>query len=177
MERYADAGLLRRVVRQATTSRPLAWLSARVLHRFDRLVQRASGGRATFSGWVSGLPVVLLTTTGARTGLPRTTPVLGIPDGDGFVVIASNFGKQQHPAWYHNLVADPAVTLTVDGVTTAFEARRLTGRERAEHFGTALELNPGWLRYRNWAGDREIPVIALRPTGRVGAEHGAQRQR
>ena len=163
MDRYAEVSMLRRGVRQATTSRPVAWLSARVLHRIDHVVDRATGGRTTFSRWVSGLPVVLLGTTGARTGRPRTTPVLGTPDGDGFVVIASNFGKQQHPAWYHNLRARSRASVTVDGVTREYEAHELSGEERERQFQVAVGLNPGWLRYRTWAGDRQIPVMRLDP--------------
>lgn len=59
----------------------------------------------------------MLTTTGARTGQPRTLPVLGLPDGDRFVVIASNFGQRHNPAWYHNLRAHPQATVTANGVT------------------------------------------------------------
>jgi deazaflavin-dependent oxidoreductase (nitroreductase family) len=109
MYRFADASAARRIVRQATTSRPLAWLSARILHRIDRLADLATRGRFTFSRWMPGLPVVMLTTTGARTGQPRTTPVLGIPDGRRPVVIASNFGQQTDPAWCHNLRGTPGL--------------------------------------------------------------------
>ncbi len=169
---YTEAGVLRRVVRQASTSRPLAWLSARVLHRIDRFVHRATRGRSTFSGWASGLPVVLLTTTGARTGLRRTTPVLGILDGDRLIVIASNFGSQQHPAWYHNLRAHPGVSVTVDGVSREYEAHQLAGEDRERQFRVAVQLNPGWLRYRSWAGERQIPVIRLDPIN--SSEQGNQ---
>lgn len=165
MDVYTDAGAMRRLVRKASTSRPLACLSARVLHRIDYVVGGATHGRSTFSGWASGLPVVLLSTTGAKTGLPRTTPVLGIPDGDRLVVIASNFGSQQHPAWYHNLRARPTVSVTVAGVTREFEAHQLEGEERQRQFEVAVQLNPGWLRYRSWAGPRQIPVIRLDPVG------------
>ncbi len=106
----------------ACLSRPWAWLSARVLHRIDRVACRATRGRTTFSAWMSGLPVVLLTTTGARMGQPRTTPVLGIPAGDGLVVIAASFGRREHPAWYHNLRADPRVTVTVTSVRRTYDA-------------------------------------------------------
>jgi deazaflavin-dependent oxidoreductase (nitroreductase family) len=163
MYRYAEAGALRRIVRLATTSRPLAWLSARILHRIDRVVYRSTRGRATFSGWMSGLPVVLLHTTGARTGSPRTSPVLGIPDGNRLIVIGANFGRPQHPAWYHNLRVHPTVSVTVDGTTREFEAHELAGDERDRKFDEAVEMNPGWLRYRSWAGERQIPVIRLDP--------------
>jgi deazaflavin-dependent oxidoreductase (nitroreductase family) len=161
--RYVDADPVRRLIRRATTSRPLAWLSARVLHRIDGVVVRATKGRGTFSGWVSGLPVVLLTTTGARSGLARTTPVLGIPDDDALIVLAANFGKTTHPSWFHNVRATPAVSVAVDGVTREYDAVVLAGAERDRWFERAVELNPGWLRYRRWAGERAIPVVRLQP--------------
>jgi deazaflavin-dependent oxidoreductase (nitroreductase family) len=161
MYRFAEAGTLRRIVRQATASRPLAWLSARILHRIDRIAYRSTRGRFTFSGWMSGLPVVMLTTTGARTGQPRTTPVLGIPARDGLVVVAANFGQPQHPAWYHNLRAHPRVSVAAGGVAREYDARELAGEERDRQFQEAVRVNPAWLRYRTWAGDRKIPVIRL----------------
>lgn len=117
--------------------------------------------------------MVLLTTTGAKTGLSRTTPVLGIIDGDRLVVIAANFGSQQHPAWYHNLRAHPEVSVTVDGVSRPYEAHQLAGRERERQFQVAVQLNPGWPRYRTWAGEREIPVIRLDPTAHANERHGS----
>lgn len=164
---YAEVGPLRRVIRQATTLRPLAWASARVLHRVDKVVYRATRGGATFSGWISGLPVVLLTTTGARSGQRRTTPVLGIPAEDRLVIIAANFGKRTHPAWYHNLRAHPTVTVTVAGAAQQYEAVEMTGEERDLQFEQALTLNPGWLRYRTRAGKRSLPVIMLIPHPRT----------
>jgi len=153
---------IRRLVRRASTTRPVAALSARTLHRIDRLVHRLTRGRATFSSWVSGLPVVMLTTTGARTGRRRTVPLVGLPDGDRVVLIASNFGRRHHPAWFHNLRAHPRAAVTVDGTTRAVEARVLTGRERERCFQLGVEIHPGWVDYRKRA-DRRIPVIALEP--------------
>ncbi len=101
---YTQAGTAHRWVRRAAASRLLSWLSARTLHHVDRLVHRLTSGRITFSSWVSGLPVVMLTTTGARTGTRRTAPLLGIRDGEAVVVIASNFGQLCNPGWYYNLV-------------------------------------------------------------------------
>lgn len=161
MYRYTEAGALRRMVRQATTSRPLAWLSARILPNIDRVAYRSTRGRFTFSRWMSGLPVVMLTTTGARTGQPRTTPVLGIPAGDGLVVVAANFGQTRDPSWYHNLRAHPRVSVTAGGVEREYDAHELAGEERDRQFQEAVRMNPGWLRYRTWAGDRQIPVIRL----------------
>jgi deazaflavin-dependent oxidoreductase (nitroreductase family) len=67
------------------------------------VVYRVSRGRSTFTSWVTGLPIVMLTTTGARSGRQRTLPVLGVPDDGTLVVIASNYGQERNPAWYYNL--------------------------------------------------------------------------
>lgn len=154
---------LRRLVRRASTRRPISWVAARTLHRIDRLVFRLTRGRATFSSWASGLPVVMLTTTGARTGRRQTLPLVGLPDGDRLVVIASNFGQRRNPGWCHNLRAHPRATVTVGGATREVEARELRGRERERCFQLGVDIHPGWIDYRRRASDREIPVIALEP--------------
>ncbi|GAB4903164.1 hypothetical protein MAHJHV53_10020 [Mycobacterium avium subsp. hominissuis] len=82
-------------------------------HHLDRLVAKATGGRSSFAGLATGIPVVMLTTTGAKSGEPRTVPVYGIPHPEGLALIASNFGGAKHPAWYFNLKAHPEATVTV----------------------------------------------------------------
>ena len=109
------------------------------------------------------MPVVMLTTTGARTGERRTLPVLALRDGETLVVIASNFGQPHHPAWYHNLRAHPRAAITVDRVTREFEARELAGAERERCFQLGIEVNPGWVQYRRRVGSRRIPVLRLTP--------------
>ena len=105
MYRYEQANPFKRFVRLSAGWKPMSLFYARTLHHIDRLVYRATHQRATLSGWIAGLPVVNLTTTGAKSGLLRTLPLLAIPRDDGFVVIASNYGQRRHPAWYHNLKA------------------------------------------------------------------------
>ncbi|MBB2914620.1 deazaflavin-dependent oxidoreductase (nitroreductase family) [Streptosporangium becharense] len=120
---------------------------------------RANGGRV--GGPFEGGRLLLLTTTGARSGVPHTTPVGYLPDGgDRVLVIASAGGAPRHPDWFHNLVADPRVTVE-DGVFT-YEARAvvLEGAERDRAFARAAEADPGWAVYQ--AGTtRVIPVVAL----------------
>lgn len=91
----------------------MSWVYVRVLHHIDRPLYRLTRGRHSFVSLVSGLPVVMLTTTGARTRQQRVSPVVGLPDGDNLAVIASNWGQRHHPAWYHNLRACPEATVTV----------------------------------------------------------------
>src|SRR4051812_39208718 len=96
-----------RSLRWLAGTRAGAWLFARVLHRIDRVAFRLSGGRRTVTSALSGLPVVMLTTTGARTGMLRTVPVLGFPINGETAVAAGNFGRPQEPAWCLNLRRHP----------------------------------------------------------------------
>ena len=114
---YDNANPLQRAIRSFAASGPGSWLFVRTLHHIDRPVFRATRGRHTLANLLSGIPVVMLTTTGARSGLPRTVPVLGLPTPNGLAVIASNFGQERHPSWYYNLLASPDGEVTVDGET------------------------------------------------------------
>ena len=159
--RYADAGAPRRLVRRFSGSRPGSWLLARVLDRADRAVYRASGGRTTLSAVLSGLPVMMLTTTGARSGRETTVPILGFEEGDAVLVIASNYGQAHHPAWLHNLRAHPRARLEVRGVRRDVVAEEVESPERERHLAIATEVYPGYRRYEERAAPRRISVIRL----------------
>ncbi|GIH75680.1 nitroreductase/quinone reductase family protein [Planobispora longispora] len=120
---------------------------------------RANAGRV--GGYFEGARLLLLTTVGARSGAPHTTPVAYLPDGgERVLVIASAAGAPKHPAWFHNLVANPRVTVE-DGVFT-YEARAvvLEGDERDQAFARAAEADPGWAEYQAKT-TRVLPVVAL----------------
>jgi deazaflavin-dependent oxidoreductase (nitroreductase family) len=158
---YTRANAFQRAMRRLAASGPGSWLFARVLHHVDRPVFRLTRGRATFGSLVSGLPVVMLTTTGARTGKPRTVPVLGIPTDDGLAVIASNWGQKHPPAWDHNLRADPAASVAIGRQTRRVRAVPAEGERRERIWGEGLRVYPGWSQYERRAGDRRIVVYAL----------------
>ncbi|MEU5321661.1 nitroreductase/quinone reductase family protein [Streptomyces sp. NPDC021056] len=121
---------------------------------------RAGNGRV--GGMFEGARLLLLTTTGARTGTPHTTPLGYLPDGgDRVLVIASAGGSPRHPAWYHNLRANPQVTVESGAFTYEARAVVLEGEERDRSFARAVEAEPGWAAYQEKAGDRVIPVVAL----------------
>jgi deazaflavin-dependent oxidoreductase (nitroreductase family) len=162
---YTHANALQRAVRRFAASGPGAWLFARVLHRVDRPVHRLTGGRATFASLVSGLPVVMLTTTGARSGRPRTVPVLGLPTPDGLAVIASNWGQRHPPAWERNLRADPVASIAVGGHTRRVRAIAVEGDRRELIWREGLEVYPGWSQYERRAAGRRIAVYALEQVG------------
>jgi deazaflavin-dependent oxidoreductase (nitroreductase family) len=135
-----------------------------VLVNVDHAAFRLSRGRTTLSAWVSGLPIIMLTTTGARTGQSRTTPVLALPAGDHLMLIASNFGKPCHPGWYFNLRADPSVLISWKGSWVPMRARELIGEERQRYIERSLAVYPWWAPYHRRAAPRQIPVIMLEPT-------------
>jgi deazaflavin-dependent oxidoreductase (nitroreductase family) len=122
---------------------------------------RANAGHV--AGPFEGARLLLLTTTGARSGVPHTVPLAYLPDGGHqFLVIGSAGGSPRHPAWYHNLVANPHVTVE-DGVFVADAlAVVLQGADRDQAFARAVETDPGWAEYEKRSG-RILPVVALRP--------------
>ncbi|MEU5211121.1 nitroreductase/quinone reductase family protein [Streptomyces sp. NPDC020742] len=120
---------------------------------------RANGGRV--GGPFEGGRLLLLTTTGARSGARHTTPLGYLPDSGGRVlVIASAAGAPRHPAWYHNLVADPRVTVEAGVFTYEARAVVLEGEERDRAFARAAGADPGWSEYQAKT-DRILPVVAL----------------
>ncbi|MGC9544585.1 nitroreductase/quinone reductase family protein [Streptomyces sp. UG1] len=127
---------------------------------------RANKGRV--GGYFEGARLLLLTTTGARTGRPHTTPVGYLPDGgDRALVIASAAGAPTHPAWFHNLVANPQVTVESGAFTYEARAVVLEGEERDRAFARAVEADPGWAAYQEKT-ERVIPVIALHSLAQGG---------
>ena len=165
---YARANAVQRAMRRFAASGPGARLFAPVLHRVDRPVFRLTHGRATLGTLVSGLPVVMLTTTGARSGQPRTVPVLGLPTPDGLAVIASNWGRPGPPAWERNLRAQPLATVAVGGHTRRVRAVEAGGEQRERIWREGLTVYPGWSAYERRAGDRRIAVFVLGEAGRSG---------
>jgi F420H(2)-dependent quinone reductase len=125
-----------------------------------RLLYRASGGR--IGGRIWGRRVVLLTTTGRRSGKLRTVPLLSFRDGDDVVVIASYGGLDQPPAWWLNLEANPEAELEEGRTRRMVTARTASGDERARLWRHVTEQAPGYLDYERRT-KREIPVVLLQP--------------
>ena len=123
-------------------------------------VQRLSGGRLLAS--VAGMPVLLLTTTGRRTGKARTTPLTFFRDGDDLVVIASNGGSDEPPAWSLNLVAHPEASVRIGSTRIEVRARMATPEERARLWSEITATFAGYARYEQRT-TRTIPVFLLTP--------------
>lgn len=158
--------IVQRASMKLASQKIVAKMAAPILPHADRTIARLSGNRHSALSLVTGLPFVLLTTTGAKSGEPRETPLIGTPVGSEIILIASNWGGKKHPAWYYNLKATPACTLTYDGKTEPFLAREIFGDDKARYWRTAVDIYPGYEAYKTRTGGREIPVMVLTP------EHG-----
>jgi deazaflavin-dependent oxidoreductase (nitroreductase family) len=122
---------------------------------------RANGGAVT-SGPMAGAPILILTTTGAKTGLSRQVILMYQRDEDDYVVAGSKGGAPTPPAWFHNLVADPAVTVEAGGRTFSATASVTDEDDRVALWGRLIAALPQFAEYPEKAG-RVIPMIRLRP--------------
>jgi deazaflavin-dependent oxidoreductase (nitroreductase family) len=133
----------------------------RILGSVHTRVYRLTGGRV--GGRIARMPVLLLTTTGRKSGRPRTQPLTYTRAGEGYAVIASKGGAAQHPLWYLNLRANPLAEVTVGRERRHVRARDAEGAERERLWRLLADRYPGYDRYAEKAS-RRIPVIVLEPT-------------
>ncbi|RIV40760.1 nitroreductase/quinone reductase family protein [Micromonospora radicis] len=143
------------------------WFGAamRLLVPVDRAVGRLTRGRVVALGLV---PSLVITTTGRKSGKPRSNPLLYVPDGDAYVVIGSNWGQPHQPAWALNLRAQPAAEVDVAGRRVPVRGELATGAERDRLWRLLLDEWPAYQAYVERAGGREIRIFRLVP-----AERGA----
>jgi len=156
----ASQGPFRSALSWTARQRPATWFLVNIGNRIDPFLMRASGGRvkSTISA-----PTVLLTHTGAKSGKQRTTPLAYFTQGDDVVLIASRGGSERHPAWYHNVRANPEVELWTRGGGGRYRGREAEGKERARLWSLATDYYPGFAKYQERAGDRRIPVVVCSP--------------
>jgi len=119
---------------------------------------RANGGK--LGGNFAGAPVLILTTTGAKSGEPRTSPMMYLPEDGRVYVFASNAGSDSHPSWYFNILNDPNVTVELGTRAYAATAHEITGDERDRIYSAQATLYPGFADYQAGTA-RIIPVIEL----------------
>jgi deazaflavin-dependent oxidoreductase (nitroreductase family) len=149
-----------RLIAPIAASRPVSWFYVNVAPSLDRGLLRLTGGRWTTGGRHR---VGFLCVRGAKSGLERVTPLLYTLDGERVVVVASRGGDVKHPAWYRNLVANPDVRFSIDGVERSYRASELEGAERDRAWELAVRRYAGYAIYQRRAGSRRIPVLALDP--------------
>jgi deazaflavin-dependent oxidoreductase (nitroreductase family) len=155
-----------RALQRFLMKRPVTSFVAPILHHADAVLLRLSGGRLDFSR-AAGLPVIELTTVGAKTGKSRTLPLAGYPDGDKFVLIASNFGRERNPAWYYNLKANPECVVKKKEQVGTYIARETEGEERERYWNLAVFYYIGFEAYKQRVSHRVIPIMVLEPKPQI----------
>lgn len=149
-----------RLVQKVSSTRGFARVAPYVIPALDRAVHRLTRGRLLLSARM--LPGVVLTSTGARSGLPRRTPLACMPEADGrsWLLVGSNFGRTGHPAWTANLLAHPDASVSWRGADMSVTARLLAGEERAAAWRALLEFWPPYATYQARVA-REIRVFRI----------------
>lgn len=153
--------LVQRSVRLVASTRPGSRGLSRTLPSLDRAVARLSRGRTTAAELLAGLPVVVLTTTGRRTGRPRPAQLVALPVGDTIAFLGTNFGQAGTPAWVLNLEADPSATVTHREITVDVVARPASAAERAEVLARAAEVYVGYPKYLDRVTGRHVRVLVV----------------
>jgi deazaflavin-dependent oxidoreductase (nitroreductase family) len=130
-------------------------------HEFNRkIVDEFRANAGSVGGMFKGAPMVLLTTTGAKSGKTYTTPLVYSKDGNRYVIIASMAGAPNNPDWYHNIKAHPSVTLEIGTEKFKAKATVTAGAERERLFDAQAAIMPQFNEYKNKT-TRQIPVITL----------------
>ncbi|WP_206324388.1 nitroreductase/quinone reductase family protein [Streptomyces sp. HNM0574] len=149
-----------RLVQKVSSTKGFARVAPHVIPRLDSVVHRLTRGRVMVSDRM--LPGVVLTATGAKSGLPRRTPLACMPERerDSWLLIGSNFGRPGHPAWTANLRHHPDAEISWRGRDIPVRARQLTGKEREEAWAAALKFWPPYAAYQARV-EREIRLFRL----------------
>ena len=142
--------------------RPISAFLAVILHRADAVMLKLSKDKHTITELV-GLPIIRITTIGAKTGEPRAMPLVSLFDGEKIALIASNFGQKHNPGWYYNLRAHPRCTVQIKGRPAEYIARQAEGEEREKYWNMAVSYYKGYELYAIRAAHRQIPVMVLEP--------------
>lgn len=137
-------------------------------HHLDRACLRLSKGRTSLTEIFAGLPMILLTSTGARSGLARTLPVACYRNPEKpeiIAVAAANWGREKMPSWYYNLKATPRASVLLDGKQRVYSAREAQGEEYEHYWKLAEATFLGMSKYRKRVGERRIPIMILSQEG------------
>jgi F420H(2)-dependent quinone reductase len=140
---------------------PFADFFIKWMSRLNTVVYKRFGGEG-LGGTFRNRPVVLLTTTGRKTGQPRTSPLIFLRDGDRVIIAASRSGTDKTPMWYLNLKANPKVQAQIKKEVLDLNARDATEEERTEYWPRLVELYPDFEDYQAWT-DRRIPIVICEP--------------
>ncbi len=143
------------------STRPGAWLFSKTLARMDRTVDRLARGRVSLPEVLAGLPSLVLTTTGRKSGQQRSTHLIAVPVGDTLALLGTNFGQKRTPAWVLNLEADSRASVSYHQVTRAVVARPATDDEREQILANSAGVYGGYQRYQQRITGRRVRMFVL----------------
>ena len=155
-------------IHRFVSSPAITRILSRVVTLIDRPMLEITQGYFSPSGFIAGWPVIHLTTIGAKTGLKRSIAVLGIPEGDEIILIASNFAKNKNPSWYYNLKKNPTAWIRSNGKTRMYLAREADPDNYDHYWNAALNAHIGYDSYRQ-RSTRKIPILILSPADEPAA--------
>jgi deazaflavin-dependent oxidoreductase (nitroreductase family) len=150
-----------RAMQSFASSRTGAWLFSRMLRHLDNLVGRVSRGRTSTPRLLAGIPVLDVTTTGRRSGLPRTSHLIAVPYDDTLALLGTNFGQSATPAWVLNLETNPRATVVHAGRTREVVARPVTEHEHAAVLAASSQVYGGYLKYQRRITGRRLRIFLL----------------
>lgn len=142
--------------------RPVTAFFADKITLIDKFFLKLTGGKysiSEFAGWT----IIQLTTIGAKKGRTHVSPLIGVIDNEKIAVVASNFGRQHNPDWYHNLKAHPQCNVQLNGKSDEYVARETDGEEYEKYWQLAVSYYVGYEKYKERAAHRHIPVMVLEP--------------
>jgi deazaflavin-dependent oxidoreductase (nitroreductase family) len=161
--RHEQRNWLQKLATNLISTKAGGWYMTRIAPHIDRFFMSLSKGRISLLAIGGGEVTALLTTIGAKSGQTRTTPLAFIADNERIVLIASNGGYENHPAWYYNLRANPRAQITILGEAQTYLAREAEGQERDRLWQKAVGFYPGYAKYQERASNRKIPVVVMTP--------------
>lgn len=161
--RYRPANAVQRGLQRLGMTKVGSWCFQRTLWRIDRPLHRWSKGRFSAAGVLAGLPVIMLTTTGAKSGQLRTMPLAGVPLGDHLAVLGTNYAQTHTPGWVFNLESHPRATVAWRNTSVPVTARLATANEIETVWATAATVYPGFRLYRERITERPVRIFVLEP--------------
>jgi len=152
-----------RAVQSFASTRRGAWFFSKSLAPMDRALTRVNKGRTSLPEMLAGLPALVLTSTGRRSGQPRETHLIAVPIGDTLALLGTNFGQASTPAWVLNLEAEPRARVTYRGATCDVVARPATEHERARVLADSAGVYGGYQKYQERITGRRLRIFVLEP--------------
>jgi deazaflavin-dependent oxidoreductase (nitroreductase family) len=161
--RVPEPNPFQRAMQSFGSSRPGAWLFSHLLRHLDNAVGRLSKGRTSTPRLLAGIPVLDVTTTGRRSGLPRTSHLIAVPYEGTLALLGTNFGRPSTPAWVLNLEANPRATVVHTGRSREVVARLATEQEQAGVLAASSRVYGGYMKYQQRITGRRLRVFLLDP--------------